>query len=628
MASESVAAVSALTPEVGEALEGFWASDAWDLRHCPIGVGRGVFRFGGLPRRLREELKQAVRAKLLTREWNLQGYRAGEFNRIVAWLVAVHPTTDSLLDRPIEAWTLTLQAYLLERRLLRQPMRRQLDRTQHAVAAPAGDPTVVMLRSLYRKVVALRAPVLDVDEDIWDVRRLGIAVDPADSQYMLNFTRLVQPWLRAATKRFVRHVLLTRSYGDARAKLGALTAFSAYLDQTRPGLEPHAIDRQLIVDHLAYLRTQGIARATMGVRLVALRAFFDLCVREGWADIPERPLIYREDFPRREQPLPRWIDEGVLQQLLRHLDELPLVHQRITRVLEECGLRISEACGLPVDCLSRDPEGDYFLRYRQPKMHKEIEVPISRDLAAIIRDQQQLVRAKLGPEAPWLFPARKTEPVKSGTYRRVINWLAFRCDVRDATGALFRVHPHGFRHTVGTRLINNDVPQHVVQQFLGHESPEMTARYARIHAATMKQKLAEYRGKVVDITGKIVESEGAPLSDEALWLKRNILAQALPNGICRLPIQLGECPHANACLTCVHFGTTQQYLPVLKDELTQTERILMAARSNGWRRQVEMNDRVCQNLITVITALETGDSPVVTGGQVPPAATFIPVNQL
>ncbi len=438
MASESVAAVSALTPEVGEALEGFWASDAWDLRHCPIGVGRGVFRFGGLPRRLREELKQAVRAKLLTREWNLQGYRAGEFNRIVAWLVAVHPTTDSLLDRPIEAWTLTLQAYLLERRLLRQPMRRQLDRTQHAVAAPAGDPTVVMLRSLYRKVVALRAPVLDVDEDIWDVRRLGIAVDPADSQYMLNFTRLVQPWLRAATKRFVRHVLLTRSYGDARAKLGALTAFSAYLDQTRPGLEPHAIDRQLIVDHLAYLRTQGIARATMGVRLVALRAFFDLCVREGWADIPERPLIYREDFPRREQPLPRWIDEGVLQQLLRHLDELPLVHQRITRVLEECGLRISEACGLPVDCLSRDPEGDYFLRYRQPKMHKEIEVPISRDLAAIIRDQQQLVRAKLGPEAPWLFPARKTGPVKSGTYRRVASmagvstaWLYAQPEIKE-----------------------------------------------------------------------------------------------------------------------------------------------------------------------------------------------------
>ena len=62
-----------------------------------------------------------------------------------------------------------------------------------------------------------------------------------------------------------------------------------------------------------------------------------------------------------------------------------------------------------------------------------------------------------------------------------MNELAYRHRVRDATGALFRVHPHGFRHTVGTRMINNDVPQRVVQQFLGHESPSMTARYAHIH---------------------------------------------------------------------------------------------------------------------------------------------------
>jgi integrase/recombinase XerD len=81
---------------------------------------------------------------------------------------------------------------------------------------------------------------------------------------------------------------------------------------------------------------------------------------------------------------------------------------------------------------------------------------------------------------------------------------------------------------------------------------------------TMKRKLAEYRGKVVDITGKVVQGEGVPISSDAVWLKRNILAQALPNGVCRLPIQQGECPHANACLTCVHFGTTKKYLPVLK----------------------------------------------------------------
>ena len=109
-------------------------------------------------------------------------------------------------------------------------------------------------------------------------------------------------------------------------------------------------------------------------------------------------------------------------------------------------------------------------------------------------------------------------------YRRAINELAYQHHVRDTTGALFRVHPHGFRHTVGTRMINNDVPQRVVQQFLGHETPAMTARYAHIHDSTMKRKLAEYRGKVVDITGKVVEGDGPPISSDALWLKRSLSA--------------------------------------------------------------------------------------------------------
>jgi len=202
--------------------------------------------------------------------------------------------------------------------------------------------------------------------------------------------------------------------------------------------------------------------------------------------------------------------------------------------------------------------------------------------------------------------------------------------VRDITGVLFRVHPHGFRHTVGTRMINNDVPQRVVQQFLGHETPAMTARYAHIHDSTMKRKLAEYRGKVVDITGKIIESDGPPISNDALWLKRNILAQALPNGVCRLAIQLGECPHANACLTCVHFGTSSKYLAALNEQLVQTDGILEAARAQGWTRQVEMNERVRQNLLTVIAALESDDQAAVVGGQLPSqsAVSFVPLSQL
>jgi hypothetical protein len=41
--------------------------------------------------------------------------------------------------------------------------------------------------------------------------------------------------------------------------------------------------------------------------------------------------------------------------------------------------------------------------------------------------------------------------------------------------------------TYATRLINADVPQHVVQQLLDHMSPEMTNRYARLHQQNLRR---------------------------------------------------------------------------------------------------------------------------------------------
>jgi integrase len=51
---------------------------------------------------------------------------------------------------------------------------------------------------------------------------------------------------------------------------------------------------------------------------------------------------------------------------------------------------------------------------------------------------------------------------------------ASRCDVRDEHGQPARLTPHQWRHTLGTRLINMDVPQEVVRRILDHDSHAMT----------------------------------------------------------------------------------------------------------------------------------------------------------
>jgi len=83
-----------------------------------------------------------------------------------------------------------------------------------------------------------------------------------------------------------------------------------------------------------------------------------------------------------------------------------------------------------------------------------------------------------------------------------------------------------------------------------------------------------------------------------------VLAQALTNGYCAIPVVAGPCPHPNACLNCAHFRTDISFLEVHKAELRETERVIAKANANGWVRQVEMNERKRNNLFNIITSLE------------------------
>jgi len=185
-----------------------------------------------------------------------------------------------------------------------------------------------------------------------------------------------------------------------------------------------------------------------------------------------------------------------------------------------------------------------------------------------------------------------------------LNRLAVKENIVDENGNIWKFHSHQFRHTVGTRMINAGVSQTIVQRYLGHESAEMTARYAHIHDETLKNAFNEYQGKLIDIKGKVQYNQPQAKQDDANWLRYNTMSQALPNGLCGLPSPQQRCPHANACLTCVNFRTHKKYLPAHKSQLEATNQIIETAKTNGWQRQAEMNTVVKKNLEIIIQKLE------------------------
>jgi integrase len=592
-------------------LEGFWAQDEWDLAVCPLarpGQPHLKIRFTCSSPSLNTELKYACWKKFMSREWVLPARsHASRINRLVSWLNALAPATTSLLTKELPAWELSLRSYLTERGLWQPSSTENLDKFQQPHSYLHEDPCLSTLRQLYKTLQEVYDVRVEYEKDIWQLRHLNVRGNQAQSLQTLNFTKLTPLWLRQAAKQFLRYRLAIFSVGDSLKKLEAIKTFSAFLNSADREISPSGLDRALILDYLSYLASSGSAAKTRIAYIADLRTFLELCAREKWLDVPEKRLIYDDDLPRRNKPLPRFIPMEVLDQLNQHVDALPAQIRRMVLIIQECGMRISELCTLPFDCLVQDASGDWFLRYYQGKMHKEHSIPIAREVAQVIQEQQQATRSECrqqGHSALFLFSNAKGEPLKRQVFIRALNQLAYQKGIRDRTGQLYHFQTHQFRHTVGTRMINNGVPQHIIQQFLGHESPEMTSVYAHLHDQTLKEEYAKFRGRIVDVTGRVVEQDGTANSSDLQWVKKNILAQALPNGKCALPVVAGECPHANACLTCVHFRTDSSFLPQHKSQLQETQHLIQVASSNGWKRQVEMNERVVVNLQSIITALE------------------------
>lgn len=469
------------------------------------------------------------------------------------------------------------------------------------------------------------------DDDKWSYRDLGINGQKSDHYITFSFKKIQQDWLKDVAKQYIFNCSINKSCHFINSSISSLVLFSDHLSQLPNAGELHNLNditREIIVDYLAYLVRKNSSVVTRQIRILSLSGFLDMCCERGWMTYSGK-LIYPEDIPRRPKTIPRFIPETVLQQLNSQLDKMDPHVRRLILILQETGIRINEAIKLEFDCIYQDKEGDYFLKYFQSKLNKENIIPISLKLADKIKEQQQTVLKEWGSH-PLLFPvpeyikpirpsAQITKAQKRGqawirrTLSNYINQFAEYHQIKDDNGTIWRFEFHQFRHTVATHMINNDVPQHIVQRFLGHESPSMTARYAYVMDKTLKKAFTEFNSKMVNITGEVITAKEVamdlakstnPEDIDARWLKKHIMAQALPNGTCALPVVSNNCPHSNACLTCVNFRTDHQHLLTHKQQLKKTKAIIAQAEKNGWQRQVDMNSKIQANLEKIITTLE------------------------
>ncbi len=436
---------------------------------------------------------------------------------------------------------------------------------------------------------------------------------------LVSFTGIEQDWLRAAVKRWCRFRLATGSaYGTINTCAQALDKFSQFLTERRPDVgDVSGVTRTLVEHYLSWMASSRWASTTRTVAVIMLRGFLDWGHRYGQLrGLPTNTVIYVEEVTRPADALPKFIPEFVMNQLESdaNLDQLPSPPVRnLVVVLIETGLRGGDACALEFNPIIEDSTGWPCLRFSNTKVGIEQLIPLSAKAAETIRSQQAHVLDRWPGGSPWLFPGIAhnpdgTKPYAHGSLSGQLGRWQARIGVHDETGQPVRIHAHQFRHTVGTRLINAGVPQHVIQKLLGHASPRMTTHYAQIHDHTVRDAFEEFCRQRVNIAGQHVVYDPDAVTADAERVKHDLarIRDSLPNGYGGRPPQQ-DCPHPNACLPCPDFQTTPEFLDIHRNQAAVNRRLIARADANGQFRLADNLRNVQTSLDRIIPALQALD---------------------
>ena len=205
-----------------------------------------------------------------------------------------------------------------------------------------------------------------------------------------------------------------------------------------------------------------------------LRKMFALAIGWGWRD--DNPA---SGFRRRiENERERFLTHDEIGRLAKALDAA--LDQRAAGIIRLCmltGARVGEVRTARFEQFNLDL-GSWSKPAATTKQRKVHRIPISSEVAAIVRQRQLLV-----PKGnPWLFPGDAPgKPVRE--IRRF--WLAIQKEA-DLPG----VRVHDLRHTFASLLVSGGASLEMIGKLLGHTQMQTTQRYAHLMDSPLREGLS------------------------------------------------------------------------------------------------------------------------------------------
>jgi site-specific recombinase XerD len=440
-----------------------------------------------------------------------------------------------------------------------------------------------------------------------------------------------RPWSRTIEQRFddvampgeIRAVLLR--YVQTRATVLRPNSVESLINDLLPFAEflhthhPHVTSlRQLHRGHIEEFlavnrhrpwrgrkaRAVPVSDSVAQSAVLTLRNLFDDITAWGWAEAPDRQLVFSADIPKLGRPLPRALPATVDAALMTAVTDLPDLFAAVgLQVLRGAGLRVGELLDLECDAILDYGPAGTWLRVPLGKLATERAVPLNPATLAALdtwaaqrAPHRPIPHPRTGRPTHFLF----TEHGRRLGATRLRNGLltAIRtAGLTDPTGAPLRITPHQLRHTYATELANAGMSLQALMALLGHVTSEMTIRYAHLAPATLN---TAYENAVAGLRPQLpIAPPARPIvPDRITWLNTEMIKTRLGTGYCARHHAAGPCDYANICETCDNYTTGPEFAPALTAQLADTQALHADAEQRGWADEAQRHQRT----VTVLQA--------------------------
>jgi len=260
----------------------------------------------------------------------------------------------------------------------------------------------------------------------------------------------------------------------------SLRSFETYFQSLGDGtLTWETVDTDIIRDWMASLMEKGNIAATVNVCLTAVRSFYHFGRRHGLVDNNPALLI---KGPKKAKPLPQFLKEGEMNQLLDGGQWDDSYHDILARtlllLLYEAGIRRGELIGL------RDDDIDFGTSQLKVtgKRSKQRIIPFGEELAEALKHYASVRNDEVTQrQSDAFFLSKNGRQLTAGqVYYTVRKHLSTVTTMKKRS-------PHVLRHTFATAMLNNGAGLESVKKLLGHESLDTTEIYTHTTFEQLKK---------------------------------------------------------------------------------------------------------------------------------------------